>query len=487
MQGTGMDTSQQNSDDDSALSNLTVKQRIFFVVLVATMGALAFGYDTGIISGALPFMTLPPDQGGLDLTPFTEGLVTSSLIFGAALGAFLSGYFSDRFGRRITLRSLALIFVLGAIGTALAPNLHVMVAMRFLLGIAVGGGSSTVPVFIAEIAGPKRRAPLVSRNELMIVSGQLLAYVVSAVMSFTLNDPHLWRYMLAMAMIPGALLFIGTFFVPASPHWMVAEGRIKEASRILHKLRETPREVKKEMTEMRQHAKAARQGPSARELLQEKWILRLLLVGAGLGIVIQFTGVNAFMYYTPVILKTTGMGTNASIAATIGNGIVLVLATMVGIKAVGRFGRRTMLMTGLSVVIAMQLALGCVLLLMPQDMTQSIFALAAILVFLFFMQMCISPVYWLLMSELFPMKVRGVLTGAAVSFQWICNAAVAFAFPPLLSATGNGAFFIFAAINVGSLIFVITMLPETKGKSLEEIENEMRERFSEQEQDQQTA
>ncbi|WP_312463695.1 MFS transporter, partial [Pantoea endophytica] len=235
-----MDTSQQNSDDDSALSNLTVKQRIFFVVLVATMGALAFGYDTGIISGALPFMTLPPNQGGLDLTPFTEGLVTSSLIFGAALGAFLSGYFSDRFGRRITLRSLALIFVLGAIGTALAPNLHVMVAMRFLLGIAVGGGSSTVPVFIAEIAGPKRRAPLVSRNELMIVSGQLLAYVVSAVMSFTLNDPHLWRYMLAMAMIPGALLFIGTFFVPASPHWMVAEGRIKEASRILHKLRETP-------------------------------------------------------------------------------------------------------------------------------------------------------------------------------------------------------------------------------------------------------
>jgi sugar porter (SP) family MFS transporter len=342
-------------------------------------------------------------------------------------------------------------------------------------------------VFIAEIAGPKRRAPLVSRNELMIVSGQLLAYVVSAVMSFTLNDPHLWRYMLAMAMIPGALLFIGTFFVPASPHWMVAEGRIKEASRILHKLRETPREVKKEMTEMRQHAKAARQGPSARELLQEKWILRLLLVGAGLGIVIQFTGVNAFMYYTPVILKTTGMGTNASIAATIGNGIVSVLATMVGIKAVGRFGRRTMLMTGLSVVIAMQLALGCVLLLMPQDMTQSIFALAAILVFLFFMQMCISPVYWLLMSELFPMKVRGVLTGAAVSFQWICNAAVAFAFPPLLSATGNGAFFIFAAINVGSLIFVITMLPETKGKSLEQIENEMRERFSEQEQDQQTA
>ncbi|MGP4131455.1 MFS transporter [Pantoea tagorei] len=207
-----MDQNKPESNDNGAPSADTVRQRLFFVVLVATMGALAFGYDTGIISGALPYMTLPPAQGGLDLTPFTEGLVTSSLIFGAAVGAFLSGYVSDRFGRRITLRSLALIFVAGALGTAVAPNVEVMVAMRLLLGVAVGGGSSTVPVFIAEIAGPRHRAPLVSRNELMIVSGQLLAYVVSALMSYLLHDAKMWRYMLALAMIPGALLFIGTFF-----------------------------------------------------------------------------------------------------------------------------------------------------------------------------------------------------------------------------------------------------------------------------------
>lgn len=246
-----MDDSKQNpsqsQSDDSGSLTFTVQQRLFFVVLVATMGALAFGYDTGIISGALPYMTLPAAQGGLDLTPFTEGLVTSALTFGSALGAFISGYVSDRFGRRITLRSLALLFIAGALGTTVAPNLEIMVVMRFILGFAVGGGSSTVPVFIAEIAGPKRRAPLVSRNELMIVSGQLLAYVVSAAMSLLLHDPGMWRYMLSLAMIPGILLFIGTFFVPASPHWMVAEGRFNEALRILRKLRENPREIKKEM------------------------------------------------------------------------------------------------------------------------------------------------------------------------------------------------------------------------------------------------
>ncbi|MDZ7279937.1 sugar porter family MFS transporter [Pantoea eucrina] len=466
-----------SQEHDTQTTTLSVQQRLFFVVLVATMGALAYGYDTGIISGALPYMKLSAREGGLHLTPFTEGLVTASLTFGSAIGAFISGYVSDRFGRRITLRSLALLFVAGALGTALAPDIATMVVMRFILGIAVGGGSSTVPVFIAEIAGPKKRAPLVSRNELMIVSGQLLAYVVSAAMSLLLHDGHMWRYMLALAMVPGMLLFIGTFFVPASPHWMVSEGRVREALRILRKLRENPQEVKKEMAEMRQHARAQQQGPSARALLQEKWVVRLLLVGATMGIVLQFTGVNAFMYYTPVILKNTGLGTSAAIAATIGNGVVSVLATFAGIKAINHFDRRHMLMAGLLVVIAMQIALGATLTLLPQTLTQSLLALGCILVFLFFMQMCISPVYWLMMSELFPMKVRGVLTGSAVSFQWLCNAAVAFAFPPLLSMVGNSAFFIFAAINVASLAFVMVILPETRGKSLEQIEDHMRQRF----------
>lgn len=466
------------SSDEKIVSSDTIKQRLFFIVLVATMGALAFGYDTGIISGALPFMTQPLDQGGLNLTPFTEGLVTSALIFGAAVGAFISGFVSDRFGRRITLRTLALIFVLGALGTTLAPNVHIMVVMRFLLGIAVGGGSSTVPVFIAEIAGPRHRAPLVSRNELMIVAGQLTAYIVSALMSVLLHDNHLWRYMLALATIPGLLLFIGTFFVPGSPHWLVAEGRLREAVRIMRRLRRSHKEVRKEINQMREQAKASREGPTTKELLKERWVVRLLLLGIGMGAVAQFTGVNAFMYYTPIILKTTGMGTNASLTATIGNGVVAVIAALIALKAVSHVKRRSMLIFGLIAVILMQIALGSVLIFLPKDLTQSYLALACILLFLFFMQMCVAPIYWLLMSELFPMKLRGALTGTAVACQWICNAAVAFAFPPMLSAMGNQTFYVFAAINLVSLIFVCCCLPETKDKSLEEIETMMRKRYS---------
>jgi sugar porter (SP) family MFS transporter len=450
------------------------RRLIFISVLVATMGALAFGYDTGIIAGALPFMTLPLDQGGLGLNPVSEGLITASLIVGAAFGSLASGYLSDRFGRRVTLRMLSLLFIVGALGTATAPSVPFMVAARFLLGIAVGGGSATVPVFIAEIAGPSRRARLVSRNELMIVSGQLLAYLLSAVLAALLHTPGIWRYMLAIAMVPGVLLLIGTFFVPPSPRWLASKGRFDEAQHVLEQLRDTKDAAKREVEEMKTQEKQAHKHVAARELLRQPWVLKLLLIGVGLGFTAQFTGVNAFMYYTPIILKHTGMGTNAALTATIGNGIVSVIATLLGIWAIGRYGRRHLLMTGLVIVIMMQAALGIVLMFMPQNLTQSYAALACILVFLLFMQMCISPVYWLLMSELFPMQVRGLLTGTAVSMQWLFNATVAFLFPIAVDTLGNPTFFVFAAINIGSLIFVFLCLPETKGKSLEQIEKHMK-------------
>ncbi|WP_455925214.1 sugar porter family MFS transporter [Pseudomonas putida] len=447
---------------------------VMICVLVATMGALAFGYDTGIIAGALPFMTLAPAQGGLGLNPFSEGLITSSLIVGAAFGSLASGYISDRFGRRLTLRLLSVLFIVGALGTALAPSIAFMIAARLVLGIAVGGGSATVPVFIAEIAGPSRRGRLVSRNELMIVSGQLLAYVLSAAMAALLHAPGIWRYMLAIATVPGLLLLVGTFFVPASPRWLASKGRFDEARAVLEKLRDTPSEAKREVDDMKAHDKQTARHVTARELLRQPWVLKLLLIGVGLGFTAQFTGVNAFMYYTPIILQHTGMGTNAALTATIGNGVVSVIATLLGIWAIGRYGRRHLLMTGLVVVILAQAALGCVLQFMPQTLAQSYAALGCILVFLLFMQMCIAPVYWLLMSELFPMQVRGLLTGVAVSLQWLFNATVAFVFPIAISTLGNPTFFVFALINVGSLAFVFLCLPETRGKSLEQIEKHMK-------------
>ncbi|WP_434680532.1 sugar porter family MFS transporter [Pseudomonas sp. R1-18] len=469
-----MSSSITSSRVDHHEQRSSARRLVFISVLVATMGALAFGYDTGIIAGALPFMTLPVDQGGLGLNAFTEGLVTASLIVGAAFGSLASGYISDRFGRRLTLRILSLLFIAGALGTAMAPDISLMIAARFVLGIAVGGGSATVPVFIAEIAGPSRRARLVSRNELMIVTGQLLAYVLSAVMAALFHTPGIWRYMLAIAMVPGVLLLIGTFFVPASPRWLASKRRFDEAQEVLEQLRDSKAEAQREIDEMKAQDEQARHRPKVKDLLRQGWVIKLLLIGIGLGFTAQFTGVNAFMYYTPIILKTTGMGTNAALTATIGNGVVSVLAALIGIWAIGRYGRRHLLMTGLVMVILMQAALGCVLQFMPQNLTQSYTALACILVFLLFMQACVSPVYWLLMSELFPMQVRGLLTGVAVSMQWLFNASVAFAFPIAVDAIGNPTFFIFAAINIGSLLFVFLCLPETKGKSLEQIEKHLK-------------
>lgn len=443
---------------------------VFKVAIAATMGALAFGYDTGVISGALPFMSTPLAEGGLGLTPVTEGIVTSALVFGAAIGSLMAGTLSDKYGRRTTLLGLALVFLIGVLGTTLAPSVAIMVVMRFVLGIAVGGASSTVPVFIAEMAGPSRRARLVSQNELMIVGGQLIAYILNAALAHFSGSPHVWRYMLAIAAVPAILLGLGMLFVPASPRWLASKNRMKEARAVLEQIRSSDKQIELELDEMVKLNKIEHEQTGWSAVLGTPWIRKLLWIGIGLGFVAQFTGVNAFMYFTPIILKSTGLGTNAALTATIGNGVVALIATFIGIWLIGKHGRRPMLLTGLGFVIATQAALGAVLLFMPEGILKSYAALACILCFLLFMQMLISPVYWLLMSELFPMHLRGVLTGTAVACQWVFNGLVALLFPIAMAQFGSATFFVFAGINVLSLIFVATCLPETKGKSLEALE-----------------
>lgn len=443
---------------------------VFKVAIAATMGALAFGYDTGVISGALPFLGLSPAQGGLGLTPVTEGIVTSSLVFGAALGSLLAGTLSDKFGRRTTLMGLSLVFLIGVLGSVLAPSVAILVAMRFILGMAVGGASSTVPVFIAEMAGPSRRARLVSQNELMIVSGQLAAYTLNALLAYASDSPHVWRYMLAISAVPAVLLGVGMMLVPKSPRWLASQGKMDQAREVLGQIRSSDKQIETEMAEMIKLNGIERDQAGWSAVFGTPWIRKLLWIGIGLGFMAQFTGINAFMYFTPIILTSTGLGTNAALTATIGNGVVSVIATLIGIWLIGKHGRRPMLMTGLSGVILTQAALGAVLLWFPEGLGRSFAALACILCFLLCMQMLIAPVYWLLMSELFPMHVRGVLTGTAVACQWIFNGLVALLFPIGLSQFGSATFFVFAAVNIGSLIFVATLVPETRGKSLEGLE-----------------
>ena len=308
---------------------------VFKVAIVATMGALAFGYDTGVISGALPFMSAPASTGGLGLTPLTEGIVTSALVFGAAVGSLMAGSLSDKFGRRMTLIWLALVFMIGALGTTLAPSVEIMVIMRFVLGLAVGGASSTVPVFIAEMAGPSRRARLVTQNELMIVTGQLIAYALNALLAHFSDSPDVWRYMLAIAAVPALLLGIGMMFVPPSPRWLASKNRMDEARAVLEQIRSSDKQIELEMAEMTKLNAIEHEQAGWSAVFGTPWIKKLLWLGIGLGFMAQFTGVNAFMYFTPIILQSTGLGTNAALTATIGNGVVAVIATFIGIWLIG--------------------------------------------------------------------------------------------------------------------------------------------------------
>lgn len=439
-----------------------------FITAVATLGALAFGYDTGVIAGALPFMSKSVQDGGLGLTAFSEGLVTSALILGAALGSFAAGQLSDRFGRRRCLLVLAVIFFLGALGTAFSPNIPIMVLMRFILGIGVGGSSTVVPVFIAEVAPPKRRARLVTRSELMIVSGQMVAYVTSAVLAHVVNDPAVWRIMLGIAAVPAILLWIGMMFAPESPRWLAQHGHEEEARSVMHSIRKDPVQRDKEIKSMTEASSDAE--PASFGELREPWIRNLLLIGIGLGFVAQFSGINAFMYFTPIILQSTGLTTQAALTATIGNGVVSILATCLGLWLIGRVPRRRMLLAGLSGVLLAQLALGLALQQMPDGAARSYTALCIIFAFLFCYQSMVSTTYWLMMSELFPQRMRGMIAGIAVALQWVFNATVAFLFPMIMAKVGYSTFFIFFAINLLSLLFVARFVPETRGKSLEKLE-----------------
>lgn len=448
-----------------------VRKRLNIATIVVTFGALAFGYDTGVISGALPFMTRSTAEGGLDLTPFTEGVVTASLLAGAAFGSIAGGRLSDVHGRRRNVLWLAVIFFFGALGCAVAPNLYVMIPARVVLGFAVGGASATVPMFIGELAPASLRGPLVSRNELMIVTGQLIAYVSNAIIGLVSEGGHAWRLMLGLATLPAVALWVGVHFVPESPRWLVAKGRRAEALEVLRLLRvEDPSDEVAEISELVEETE--RTQANAGEHLKTPWIRRITLIGIGFGVVIQLTGVNAIMYFAPTVLMSTGMGTQASLVATIANGIVSVLAVALGLVVIGRSRRRTMLRIGMSGLVVSQLLLGLAFLL-PQAPWRSYLILFLMLLFLCFMQMFCSIVFWLMMAEIFPLRVRGLAMGIAVFCQWISNGLVTFFFPILLARIGMKTFFIFAAINFVVLLWEQKYLPETKGKSLEYLEEEL--------------
>ncbi|MEU9343719.1 sugar porter family MFS transporter [Streptomyces sp. NPDC048278] len=453
-----------------------VSRRLRVITLIATFGGLLFGYDTGVINGALPYMSKD-----LGLNSVTEGMVTSSLLLGAALGAVAGGRLSDARGRRRTILTLAVLFFVGALGATLAPTTAFMIVARFVLGLAVGGASVTVPVYLAEISPAERRGALVTRNELMIVSGQLLAFTSNAVIAHVGSESGgIWRWMLVIATVPAVVLWFGMLVMPESPRWLASRTRFGEALEVLRQVRSAQR-AEAELAEVSALAVQEEQEKlgGRQDMRTTPWLRKLMFVGFGIAIVQQITGVNTIMYYGTQILSDAGFASDTALTANIANGVISVLATFVGIWLLGRVDRRPMLMTGQVGTTFALLLIGVFSLLLPAGDGRAYAVLAMTVTFLAFQQGAISPVTWLMLSEIFPMRMRGFGMGVAAVVLWLTNFVIGLVFPSLVAAIGiSNTFFLFVVAGILSLTFVKLYVPETRGRTLETLEAELRARFS---------
>lgn len=439
--------------------------------IISTFGGLLFGYDTGVINGALPYMA---EKDQLNLTSFMESLVASSLIFGAAVGAIAGGRLADRFGRRRNILGLAVIFFFATLGCVFAPSMEVMVAFRFALGLAVGGASVTVPTYLAEMSPAEHRGRMVTQNELMIVSGQLLAFTCNAILANLTEDNHVWRYMLALATLPAVILWFGMLVMPESPRWLGRQGRSADMLRVLYQVREAQRAEAEadEITRMAEEEKSTVQ-MSWSVLRDVPWIRRVLVIGCGIAVVQQISGVNSIMYYGTQILEDSGFDKDAALTANIANGVISVLATFVGIWLLGRVGRRPMLMVGVAGTATALLLIGIFSLVLPSGTGRAFVVLTLTVTFLAFQQGATSPVTWLMLSEIFPLKVRGFAFGVTGFVLWMVNFGVGFFFLQLVDWFSiSTTFFIFFVFGCGAFVFVKLFLPETKGRTLESLEKE---------------
>ncbi|MFH8251880.1 sugar porter family MFS transporter [Microbacterium sp. B2969] len=448
------------------------RKRLFVVALIATFGGLLFGYDTGVINGALR-----PMAAELGLTAFTEGVVTAALLFGAAIGAAVCGRLSDGWGRRKTIILLAVMFFAGTMTCVFAPSFEVMVAGRVILGLAVGGASTVVPVYLAELAPFEIRGSLAGRNELMIVIGQLAAFVVNAVIGNLWGEYNgVWRVMLAVAAIPAIALFFGMLRVPESPRWLVEKGRHDEARAVLETIRPFDR-AQAELADVENIAEEEREQKVTgwRGVLANKWLLRILLVGIGLGVAQQLTGINSIMYYGQIVLIEAGFSESAALIANIAPGVIAVVGGFIALWMMDRINRRTTLLIGFTLTTVCHVLIGIASVMLPVgNPLRPYVILFLVVAFVGSMQTFLNIAVWVMLSEIFPLHMRGFGIGVSVFFLWITNAFLGLYFPSLVEAVGiTGTFFLFAGVGVLSLIFVWTSVPETRGRTLEALEEDV--------------
>jgi sugar porter (SP) family MFS transporter len=436
------------------------------VSAIAAIGGLLFGYDTGVISGALLFI-----KDDLHADTFEQQAIVAVLLLGAMVGALISGYLADRIGRKPTKVISGAVYALGAIGCALSVSAPMLIGFRFLLGVSVGTASFVSPLYISEMSPPRVRGGLVSFNQLAVTTGILLAYVVDFAFK---GFPDEWRWMLGVAAVPGTALAIGMLTVPRTPRWLTMHRREDEARDVLERLREGDDEadVDEELRQI-EEANEAEGRTRVKDLLSGR-LRPLLWVGIGLAVAQQFVGVNTVIYYAPTILADTGLGSSAALGQTMAVGLTNVVFTIVAVLLLDRLGRRALLLTGTAGLLVALLVLGVFFSSSTLQSDYGWVALAGLILFIAAFAIGLGPVFWLMISEIFPVGARSKAMAVCTIFNWGANFLVAQTFLTLTGAISReGVFFLYAGLAVLSLVFFALRVPETKGRPLEEIQEEL--------------
>ncbi|GAA3950063.1 sugar porter family MFS transporter [Gordonia caeni] len=453
-------------------------RRIGLISIVACLGGLLFGYDTGVSSGAEG-----PMSRELGLSDLQTGVVISSLVFAAAIGAFIGGRLSDAIGRRKTILVLAVMFFVGVGFVVFAPStpdagFAVVVFGRIVLGLAVGGASTVVPVYLAELAPFEIRGSITGRNEMAIVTGQFLAFSVNAMLNASLGHvTGIWRVMFAVCAVPAVALFFGMLRMPESPRWLVEKGRVDEALAVLDTIRSKQR-AKAELEQVvgvTIDEKEEETGkPGIRQVFENKWLRRIVLVGIGVAVTQQLTGINAIMYYGPRVLEESGFDESAALTAATAFGLAAVIGGVIALRNMDRLDRRTTFIIGLSLTTLCHLLVGTAGWLIPEDNPARPYVIA-VLVFLFVlsMQSFLNIAVWVWLAEIFPLNIRGLAIGISVFFGWMVNGVLALYIPTLVTALGLTTFFLFALIGIIMLGFLWHEVPETRGRTLESLEESL--------------
>ena len=430
---------------------------------VAALGGFLFGFDTGIISGALLFI-----KQEFSLSAGLQQLVVGSLLLAAVVGALLGGPISDSWGRKRTLILAALIFGVGALVASFSPNLAALVVARVLLGLAIGIASMIVPVYIAEIAPPRVRGALVSLQQFMITVGIMVSYLVS----YAFSGSGAWRWMLGVGMIPAAILLVGMLPLPESPRWLLAKDRRQDALGVLRRIRHEEHNPEAELAEIEAVHKM-QAGVSYQDLFRPS-VRPALVVGVGIAFINQMVGVNAVIYYAPTILKDAGFSSSAAILATTGVGILNMLVTLCALLLIDRVGRRPLLLIGISGVLLALIVLGAAYLLPGGPSGAGVLLVAGLLVYIASFAASLGIAIWLLNSEVYPLEVRGKGAAAGAFTHWVLDFVIASTVLTLIATiTPTGMFWFYGLFAILGIIFVLRRVPETKGKTLEEVSEEL--------------